>query len=114
MQSYKIQLLETRLGEEGTDDVALFDVSLGGNGHTERVPVFMSPLFRWLQMDLTASEKRRHEMVASLGARAIVERLRQGQKPPFEEQVVLASIYPGAPGPPDPLSTYESISVNVP
>jgi hypothetical protein len=64
-------------------------------------------------MDLKASEERRHEMVAGLGARAIADRLRRGMEPPFEEQVVLASIYPGAPGAPEPLRTYENVSIKV-
>jgi hypothetical protein len=64
-------------------------------------------------MDLKASEERRQEMVAGLGARAIVDRLRRGLEPPFEESVILASIYPGAPGTPEPLEICETISINV-
>jgi hypothetical protein len=48
-------------------------------------------------------------MVGGLGARAIVQRLREKGSPP--EQVILAIDYPGAPGEPDPLETFDEIAV---
>jgi len=113
MRSYQIRLLETRMSEDGTDDVALFDVACEEDGKNWRVPVFLSPLFRVLQMGSQASAEIRREMVAGLGARAIVERLKRGQELPFDEFLVLATDYPGAPGDPDPLVPYEHVTVHV-
>ena len=97
----------------GTDDVALFDVICAEDERTWRVPVFLSPLFRWAQMPPQASIEARREMVGGLGARAIAERLEQGQEPPADEPLVLATDYPGAPGEPDPLLPYECVAVRV-
>lgn len=111
MCSYQIRLNETRIGRRGTDDVALFDVTCVEDGQTWQVPVFLSPLFRVLQMGFQASIESRRNMVAGLGARAIAERLKRGPKPPFEELMVIATDYPGAPGEPDPLSPHERVIV---
>ncbi len=112
MHSYKIRLYETRVAEDDTDDVALFDVTCEEDGQTLRVPVFLSPLFRALQMGSQASVESRREMVAGLGARAIVERLKLGLGPP-EGFLVLTTDYPGAPGDPDPLFPYDQVTVLV-
>jgi len=111
MSAYQIRLYETRMTENDTDDVALFDVTCEKDGRTWRVPVFLSPLFRVLQMGALPSVKDRREMVAGLGARAIVERLKQGLEPPYKESLVLATDYPGAPGDPDPLLPYDQVAV---
>ena len=50
MRSYQVQLRETRMATDGTDDVALFDVAREEDGQTWRVAVFLSPLFRWVRM----------------------------------------------------------------
>lgn len=110
MHSYQIWLRETRVAKDGTDDVALFKVICEKDEQAWHVPVFLSPLFRTLQMDFQASVESRKEMVAGLGARAIAERLKQGWKP-TEESLVLAIDYPGAPGDPDPLSPHEQVIV---
>jgi hypothetical protein len=99
------------MATDGTDDVALFDVIRREDGKTWRVPVFLSPLFRVLQMGSQVSVESRREMVAGLGARDIAERLKQGLEPAGEESVVLATDYPGAPGEPDPLLPYEQVTV---
>ncbi len=114
MSSYKINLRETRLATDGTDDVALFDVERERDGETWIVPALMSPLFRLVHMRATASEDRRREMVVGLGARAIVEHLKQGAELPLDEPLVLGLHYPGAPGEPDPLSWSEQVTVELP
>lgn len=111
MCSYQIRLYETRMTTNDTDDVALFDVTCEEDGRTWRVPVFLSPLFRALRMEPLPSVESRREMVAGLGARAIAERLKQGLEPPFEEHLVFATDYPGAPGAPDPLPSYDRVVV---
>ena len=110
MNAYEIRLYETRMTENDTDDVALFDVTCK-DGRAWRVPVFLSPLFRVLCMGALPSVENRRDMVAGLGARAIVERLEQGLEPPFEGSLVFAADYPGAPGDPNPLSPYEHVIV---
>jgi hypothetical protein len=110
MSTYEIRLYETRMTESDTDDVALYDVTRK-DGQNWRVPVFLSPLFRVLCMGAMPSVESRREMAAGLGARAIVERLVQGLEPPFEDSLVFATDYPGAPGDPNPLSPYEHIIV---
>ena len=111
MSAYQIRLYETRMTENDTDDVALFDVTCEIDGRAWRVPVYLSPLFRVLQMGASPSVKDRREMVAGLGARAIVERLKQGLGPPYKESLVLATDYPGAPGDADPLLPYDQVAV---
>ena len=111
MSTYQIQLYETRMTENDTDDVALFDVTCDNDGRTWRVPVFLSPLFRILYMGAIPAAKSRQDMVAGLGARAIAERLRQGLEPPFEESLVFAANYPGAPDAPNPLLSYNRVIV---
>ncbi len=110
MSTYEIRLYETRMTEDDMDDVALFDVT-GQDGQNWRVPVFLSPLFRVLCLGALPSVESRREMVAGLGARAIVERLVQGLEPPFGGSLVFATDYPGAPGDPNPLSPYEHVIV---
>ncbi|MCP4538492.1 MAG: hypothetical protein GY832_15255 [Chloroflexi bacterium] len=110
MSTYEIRLYETRMTEDDLDDVALFDVTCK-NRENWRVPVFLSPLFRVLCMGALPSVESRQEMVAGLGARAIVERLVEGLEPPFEDSLVFATDYPGAPGDPNPLSLYEHVIV---
>jgi hypothetical protein len=109
---YQIQLRETRMATDDTDDVALFDVTREGDGQTWHVPVFLSPLFRVLHMEFQASIESRREMVAGLGARAIAGRLKQGLEP-VEEGLLLAIDYPGAPGDPDPIVPYERVTVRM-
>lgn len=111
MCSYQIRLRETRMTTEGIDDVALFDVIREKDGESWQVPVFLSPLFRLMQMKLGAAVEDRRDMVAGLGARAISERLLSGLEPPLEEMLVFAIDYPGAPGVPNPLPSYEQIIV---
>ncbi len=112
MSTYKIRLYETRMTENDTDDVALFDVTREHDGQMWRVPVFLSPLFRVLQMGAVPALETRREMVAGLGARAIVERLQRGLEPPFAASLVFTADYPGAPGDPDPLLPYEQVTVS--
>ncbi len=111
MSTYQIKLYETRMTENDTDDVALFDVTCDDDGRTWRVPVFLSPLFRILHMGAMPVVENRQDMVAGLGARAIAERLLQGLEPPFEESLVFAANYPGAPDAPNPLLPYKRIIV---
>ncbi len=111
MRSYQVRLLETRMSKDETDDVALFDVTCEEDGRTWRVTAFLAPLFRVLHMEFQASVESRREMVAGLGARAIVERLSQGLEPADQEFLVFAIDYPGAPGDPDPLWPYEQVTV---
>ena len=99
------------MATDETDDVALFDVTRQENEQTWYVPVFLSPLFRLVQMRSSPSIESRREMVAGLGARAIVERLKQGQESLIAEPLVLTTNYPGAPGDPDPLLPYEQMTV---
>jgi hypothetical protein len=111
MGCYRIRLYETRMTTDDTDDVALFDVIYDKDCRTWRVPIFLSPLFRALHAGVLPSVESRREMVAGLGARAIVERLKQGWEPPFEGGIILAADYPGAPGEPCPLSPYDQVTV---
>ena len=111
MSTYQIRLHETRLTTEDTDDVALFDVTRAEDGQTWRVPVYMSPLFRVLHVESRISDESRREMVAGLGAQAVARQLSQGAEPPFQEALVLAIDYPGAPGAPEPLPEYEHLIV---
>ncbi len=111
MSTYQIRLYETRMTENDTDDVALFDVTCDNDGRTWRVPVFLSPLFRILHMGALPEAKSRQDMVAGLGARAIAERLSQGLEPPFEESLVFTVQYPGAPDDPNPLLPYKRVLV---
>ena len=111
MSSYRVQLRETRLATDGTDDVALFDVTREEDGTTWIVPTYLSPIFRVMQMKANTSPDSRRDMVAGLGARAIVERLTKGVEPPLAEPLVFTVDYPGAPGDPDRLSPYEQVTV---
>jgi|GEM_PF-1917470 len=113
MSSYWIQLREVRLATDGTDDVALFDVERKEDGETWIVPALLSPLFRLVNMRATASADSRREMVAGLGARAIVEQLNRGLEPPLDGAFLFSLDYPGAPGDPKPLSSYEQVVVEV-
>jgi len=113
MLSYRVELREIRLATDGTDDVALFDVTREEDGETWIVPVLMSPLFRLMRMRASASAESRREMVAGLGARAVVERLNQDGEPSLNEPILLGLTYPGAPGDPEPLPTYEHVAVEV-
>lgn len=113
MASYRIRLRETRLATDGTDDVALFDVTREGDGTTWIVPAYVSPLFRLMQMRADASPDRRQDMVAGLGARAIFKRLAKGVAPQSLGPLVFTVDYPGAPGDPEPLSTYVEATVEV-
>jgi hypothetical protein len=111
MHSYEVRLRETRMSEDDTDDVALFDVTCEEDERTWRVAAFLTPLFRVLHMEFQASVESRRDMVAGLGARAIVEQLEQGLEPADQEFLVFAVDYPGAPGDPDPLLPYERVIV---
>ncbi len=111
MPSYQVRLSETRIAEEGADDVALFDVNSRDDGRSWRVSAFVSPLFRFLRMGSLASTERRRDMVAGLGARAIAERLQRGWEPTEGEFLVFAINYPGSPGDPDPLLPYDEVTV---
>ena len=112
MASYRIELRETRLSENGTDDVALFDVTREEDGETWTVPAYVSPLFRVMRMHAGAPPEQRRDMVAGMGARAIVEHLKKGAGPPLAPQL-FAVDYPGAPGEPQSLSPYEHATVVV-
>ena len=112
MASYRIELRETRLTENGTDDVALFDVTREEDGETWIVSAYASPLFRVMRLHADASPERRREVVAGLGARAIVEHLAKGGVPPLAP-LLFAVDYPGAPGDPQPLSPFEQTAVVV-
>lgn len=112
MSSYRIQLREIRVATDGTDDVALFDVTREEDDETWIVPALMSPLFRLVNLRSTVSPERRREMVAGLGARAIVEQLNRGEEPP-SEPLLFSLSYPGAPGDPEPLPSYEHVTVEV-
>jgi hypothetical protein len=113
MSSYRIQLRETRLASDGTDDVALFDVTREGDGATWIVPAYLSPLFRVMRMQVNVSPERRRDMVAGLGARAIVKQLNRGVEPERVGPLVFTVDYPGAPGDPDLLLPYEQARVEV-
>jgi len=95
------------------DDVALFDVTCEEDEQTWLVPVFLSPLFRLVQMRFDSSIEHRKEMLAGLGARAIAERLQQSQESRIAEPLVFTTTYPGAPGDPDLLLPYEQVTVCV-
>ncbi len=116
MSDYEIVHYETRIAEDETDDVAIFKVVEIGPESTPRqsweVAVILSPLFRVLQMDMLAPKESRAEMVAGLGAQAIVSQLQAGQAPPFDGPIVLSVDYPGAPGDPQTLSAYHHIRVS--
>lgn len=112
MRSYQIRLRETRVSR-GVDDVASFDVACEGDGHTYHVATILSPLFRAMHMTSQASAESWRDMVGGLGARAVAERLKQGWEPAGGEVLVLATRYPGAPGPPDPLLPYDEVTVCV-
>ncbi len=113
MYSYQIRLLETRMAENGADDVALFEVSREKDGQTWRVPVFLSPLFRLLHMGPQSAVERRRQMVVGLGARGIAEQLQQGLEPTDLDFLVFAADYPGAPDDPVPLPSGEQLTVRV-
>ncbi len=113
MSSYRIRLREIRLATDGTDDVALFDVTREEDGETWVLPALLSPLFRLVRMSASASSDRRRDMVAGLGARAIAERLGHGVDPSEVEALLFALDYPGAPGDPEPLSSYEQATIEV-
>jgi hypothetical protein len=113
MSSYRIQLRETRLATDGTDDVALFDVTREEDGATWILPAFLSPLFRLMQMHANASPDRRRDMVAGLGARAIAQQLAEGVEPSSVGPLVFTVDYPGAPGEPELLSPYEQVTAEV-
>ncbi len=112
MGSYRIRLRETRIAEDGTDDVAVFDVVREEDGQTWQVPAFLSPLFRVLYMEPDPPLERRRDMVAGLGARAIVERLERGREPADLGSLVFAIDYPGVPGEPDLLIPYERVIID--
>jgi len=113
MSSYRIELREIRLATDGTDDVALFDVRREDNGEIWIVPALMSPLFRLVNMRATVSEEGRKAMVGGLGARAIVDKLKDEGEPSMEEPLLFSTDYPGAPGDPSPLAAYEDVTVEV-
>jgi hypothetical protein len=114
MPAYQIQLREMRLATDGTDDVAIFDVvRKGDKQQVWHVPAYLTPLFRIVQMELGAPAESRQDMVAGLGARAIIETLKKGVEPPIENRLVFAIDYPGAPGLPNPMPDYEDIDVYV-
>lgn len=114
MASYHIGLREIRLATGGTDDVALFDVRREGDGETWIVSALLSPLFRLINMHATMSQDSRRAMVAGLGAQAIVDALQQGATARLgEEPFLLGLDYPGAPGEPDPLPSFEELTVEV-
>ena len=112
MSSYQIRLREVRLATDGTDDVALFDVTREEDDQTWIVPALLSPLFRLVNMRATVSADSRREMVAGLGARSILEQLNQGMEPP-SEPLLFSLDYPGAPGEPKPLPSYEYATIEV-
>ncbi|MGD2179352.1 MAG: hypothetical protein PVG71_16200 [Anaerolineae bacterium] len=113
MSSYRIELRETRLATDGTDDVALFDVTREEDGATWIVPAYLSPLFRLLQMQANASPDKRRDTVAGLGASAIVKQLNKGVEPALVGPLVFTVDYPGAPGDPELLSPYEQAKAEV-
>jgi len=113
MTSYRVQLREIRLATDGTDDVALFDVTREEDDETWIVPVLLSPLFRLVRMSASASTDSRQDMVAGLGARAIVEQLSHGVEPSQVESLLFTLDYPGAPGDPEPLPAYEEATIEV-
>jgi len=113
MPSYQIQLRETRMATDGTDDVAIFDVTREDSKQVWHVPVYLTPLFRLMRMELGAPAERRRDMVAGLGAQAIVEALKNGKEPPLENSLMFAIDYPGAPDAPTPILTYEHLNVYV-
>jgi hypothetical protein len=113
MSSYRIQLREIRLATDGTDDVALFDVTREEDRTTWILPAYLSPLFRLMQAQANASPDWRRDMVGGLGARAIVEQLTKGVEPPLVGPLVFTVDYPGAPGDPELLLPYEQATVQV-
>ena len=111
---YEINLKETRLAaDDRDDDVALFDVSAGNSDCVLQVPVYLSPLFRLIHMPVQPSPDERREMVAALGARAIVEHLQDGGDLSDEVSFVFGTKYPGAPHEPRPLKPYEQVRVRI-
>ena len=113
MESYRVRLRETRLAKNGQDDVALFNVTREADGETWRVASFLSPLFRRLHMKAGAGPDERRDMVAGLGMRAIVQKLR-GPGISAGEALVFALDYPGAPEAPAPLKPYDDVTVSGP
>lgn len=113
MSSYRVQLREIRLATDGTDDVAVFDVTREEDGETWVVPALLSPLFRLMRMSASASADSRRDMVAGLGARAITEHLSHGVEPPEVGSLLFTLDYPGAPGDPEPLSFDEQATIEV-
>ncbi len=113
MVSYRVQLREVRLATDGTDDVALFDVAREEDGATWIIPAYLSPLFRLVHMSAPISADERREMVAGLGARALVGQLREGVDPGLVDGLLFAVDYPGAPDDPDPLASYDRLTVEV-
>lgn len=101
------------MATDGTDDVALFDVTREEDGETWIVSALLSPLFRLINMRASASRDSRREMVAGLGARAIVEQLNQGLQLSPNESLLFSLSYPGAPDAPKPLSSYEHLVLEV-
>ena len=93
--------------------MALFEIIRAEDGQRWSVAAFLSPLFRVLHMNSSASIEARREMVAGLGARAIVGRLKQGLEPDGQGPLVFANDYPGSPGAPDPLLPYDQVTVCV-
>lgn len=113
MSSYRIELREIRLATDGTDDVALFDVRREDDGANWIVPALMSPLFRLVNMRATVSDEGRKAMVGGLAARAIIDRLNNGEEASMEEPLLFSTDYPGAPGDPSPLAAYDDVTVEV-
>lgn len=113
MSSYRIQLREIRLATDGTDDVAVFEVTREDDDETWVVPAYLSPLFRLMRMSASASADRRREMVAGLGARAIMEHVSHGAEPSQLGSFLFALDYPGAPEDPEPLSFDEQATIEV-
>lgn len=113
MSSYQVRLREIRLATDGTDDVAVFDVTRAEDDETWVVPAYVSPLFRVMRMSASASADHRRDMVAGLGARAIVEHLSHGAEPSQLGSFLFALDYPGAPGDPEPLSFDEQATIEV-
>lgn len=113
MPAYRIQLRETRMATDGTDDVALFNVTREEDGHTWLVPVVLTPLFRLVQMEATTKTEEREKMVAGLGARIIANHLKEDQESHLEKPVIIKLDYPGAPDAPDPLLPYDEFIIQV-
>ncbi len=111
MPAYRIQLQETRMATDGTDDVALFNVTCQDDGQSWIVPVVLTPLFRLTQMEATLNTEERERMVAGLGARVIANHLKQDQTSEMEAPVIITLDYPGAPDAPELLLPYEDFTI---